>query len=144
MSEHSPNPSEKKQFLGLIVNKTVFYPSLILVILSVVLAIIFSDAAESSFENAQRLVSEKGGWIYTIAVNAFIGFCLYMAFGKYGSIRLGGPQSKPEFKVLPWFAMLFSAGIGNGLVLFSIADPVRDFMNPPRLSADAAPTAIAQ
>ncbi len=144
MQEDPSNPTEKKQFMGLVVNKTVFYPSLILVVLSVVLAIIFADAAEVSFDNAQRLVSEKAGWIYTIAVNAFIGFCLYMAFGKYGSIRLGGPQSKPEFKVLPWFAMLFSAGIGNGLVLFSIADPVRDFMDPPRLAADAAPTAIAQ
>ena len=138
------NVTEKKQFLGLVVNKTVFYPSLILVMLSVLLAIIFADVAETSFDNAQRLVSEKAGWIYTIAVNAFIVFCLYLAFGKYGSIRLGGPQSKPEFKVLSWFAMLFSAGIGNGLVLFSIADPVRDFMDPPRLAANAPPTAIAQ
>ncbi len=92
----------------------------------------------------KELFHEKAGWVYTIAVNAFIVFCLYMAFGKFGSIRIGGPQAKPEFKVYAWFAMLFSTGIGNGLVLFSIADPVRDFMNPPRLSPNATPTAIAQ
>jgi len=144
MSKHSLNPSEKKASWGLIVHKPVFYPSLIIIILSVVLALLFSEQAQSSLENAQRIVSEKTGWIYTIAVNTFIVFCLYMAFGKYGSIRIGGPQAKPEFKVYAWFAMLFSTGIGNGLVLFSIADPVRDFMNPPRLSPDAPPGAIAQ
>jgi len=52
--------------------------------------------------------------------------------------------ARPEFKVPAWFAMLFSTGIGNGLVLFSIADPVRDFMDPPRLAASADPKAIAQ
>lgn len=144
MSKKSLNPSEKKTFKGLIVHKPVFYPSLIIIILSVVLALMFSEQAQSSFENAQNIVSQKAGWIYTIAVNVFIIFCLYMAFGKYGSIRIGGPQARPEFKVSAWFAMLFSTGIGNGLVLFSIADPVRDFMNPPRLPADADPTAIAQ
>jgi len=144
MSKHSLNPSEKKASWGLIVHKPVFYPSLIIIVLSVVLALLFSEQAQSSLENAQRIVSEKTGWIYTIAVNTFIVFCLYMAFGKYGSIRIGGPQAKPEFKVYAWFAMLFSTGIGNGLVLFSIADPVRDFMNPPRLSPDSPPGAIAQ
>ena len=144
MPEKLQDLNEKKPFLGLIVNKKVFYPSLFIVVVSVVLAMLFSGQAQSSFENAQRIVAEKGGWVYTISVNAFIIFCLFMAFGKYSSIRLGGPKAKPEFKVHAWFAMLFSAGIGNGLVLFSIADPVRDFMNPPRLAADAAPTAIAQ
>ena len=144
MPEKLQDLHKKKPFLGLIVNKKVFYPSLLIVVVSVILAMLFSGQAQSSFENAQRIVAEKGGWIYTISVNAFIIFCLFMAFGKYSSIRLGGPKAKPEFKVHAWFAMLFSAGIGNGLVLFSIADPVRDFMNPPRLAADAAPTAIAQ
>jgi len=143
MAKQSLNPSEKKGF-RLIVHNPVFYPSLIIIILSVVLAVIFNEQAQKSFENAQNIVSQKTGWIYTIAVNTFIVFCLYMAFGKYGSIRIGGPLAKPEFKVSAWFAMLFSTGIGNGLVLFSIADPVRDFMNPPRLPADADPTAIAQ
>ena len=144
MAKRSLDPSDKKPFLGLIVHKPVFYPSLIIVILSVVLALVFREQAQSSLENAQKIVSDKSGWIYTIAVNTFIVFCLYMAFGKFGSIRIGGPQAKPEFKVYAWFAMLFSTGIGNGLVLFSIADPVRDFMNPPRLPANAPPGAIAQ
>src|SRR5690606_8885364 len=109
-----------------------------------VLAVIFNEQAQTSFENAQNIVSQKAGWVYTIAVNVFIIFCLYMAFGKYGSIRIGGPQARPVFIVTVVFAMPFSTGIGNGLVLFSIAEPVRDFMVPPRLPAGADPKAIAQ
>ncbi len=144
MPKTSLNASEKKNFLGLIVHGPVFYPALIIVIMSVVLALIFTEQAQSSLENLQKIVSEKGGWIYTISVNIFILFCLYLAFGKYGSVRIGGPKARPEFKVTAWFAMLFSTGIGNGLVLFSIADPVRDFMDPPRLSPGTDPSAIAQ
>ena len=144
MSESKSNTSVFNKIPKLVIHQPVFYPALITIILSVVLALIFTDQAQSSFENVQNIVSEKGGWIYTLSVNAFIVFCIYMAFGKYGSIRIGGPEARPEFKSTAWFAMLFSTGIGNGLVLFSIADPVRDFMNPPRLSADADPTAIAQ
>jgi choline/glycine/proline betaine transport protein len=143
MSRDSSTPSEEKSF-RLIVHNPVFYPSLIIIALSVVLAVVFNEQAERSFEHAQNIVSQKAGWVYTIAVNVFIIFCLYAAFGKYGSIRIGGPLARPEFKVPAWFAMLFSTGIGNGLVLFSIADPVRDFMDPPRLAVGADPKAIAQ
>lgn len=144
MSKNSMNSNEGKTFSGLYVNKPVFYPAIIIIVLSVVLALLFSEQAQSSLEGLQNIVSEKGGWVYTISVNAFIIFCLYLAFGKYGAVRIGGPKARPEFNGIAWFAMLFSTGIGNGLVLFSIADPVRDFMNPPRLAADANPTAIAQ
>src|SRR5690606_26706630 len=117
MSQQSSNPSGKKSF-RLIVHNPVFYPSLIIIALSVVLAVIFNEQAQASCENAQNIVSQRAGWVYTRAVTIFIIFCLYVAFGKYGSIRIGGPLAKPEFKVPAWFAMLFSTGIGNGLVLF--------------------------
>lgn len=144
MSENKSSNSFLSKIPKLVIHKPVFYPALITIVLSVVFALIFSEQSQRSLENVQNIVSQKGGWIYTLSVNAFIIFCIYMAFGKYGSIRLGGPEARPEFKSTAWFAMLFSAGIGNGLVLFSIADPVRDFVNPPRLSADADPTMIAQ
>ena len=131
------------KFLGLVVNKTVFFSSIAVVILSVGFTLIFEKEAEHYFRIAQTAVSAHGGWIYTLAVNLFIVFCLFMAFSKFGSIRIGGKKAKPEFSLWAWFAMLFSAGIGNGLVLFSIADPVRDFLNPPRL-AGQEPALIAQ
>mgnify|MGYP002735393858 CR=1 FL=1 len=131
------------KFLGLVVNKTVFLSALFVIILSIGFTLIFEEQADQYFGAAQAYVSNHGGWIYTLSVNLFIVFCLYIAFSKFGSIRLGGKKSKPEFSRWAWFAMLFSAGIGNGLVLFSIADPVRDFLNPPRL-AGQEPALIAQ
>ncbi len=130
-------------FLGLVVNKTVFLAVIAVIVFSVSFTLVFKEQADYYFGVAQTYVSAHGGWIYTLAVNIFIVFCLYMAFGKYNHIRIGGPTSEPEFSLGAWFSMLFSAGIGNGLVLFSIADPVRDFLNPPRL-AGQDPALIAQ
>lgn len=130
-------------FLGLVVNKTVFFSAIAVVIFSVGFTLVFKEEANYYFGMAQTAVSAHGGWIYTLSVNLFIVFCLYMAFSKFGAIRIGGKKAKPEFSLWAWFAMLFSAGIGNGLVLFSIADPVRDFLNPPRL-AGQEPALIAQ
>ncbi|MFB9055791.1 BCCT family transporter [Mariniflexile ostreae] len=130
-------------FLGLVINKTVFFSAIAVVIFSIGFTLIFEKEAERYFAIAQDFVSAHGGWIYTLAANLFIIFCLYMAFGKFGGIRIGGEKAKPEFSLWAWFAMLFSAGIGNGLVLFSIADPVRDFLNPPRLAGED-PALIAQ
>lgn len=130
-------------FLGLIINKTVFFSAIAVVICSIGFTLIFEEEADYYFGIAQTFVSAHGGWIYTLTVNLFIVFCLYMAFSKFGTIRIGGKKAKPEFSMWAWFAMLFSAGIGNGLVLFSIADPVRDFLNPPRLAGEE-PALIAQ
>ncbi|TXE07758.1 BCCT family transporter [Gelidibacter salicanalis] len=131
------------RFLGLVVNKTVFLTAIAAIIFTVGFTLIFEEQADYYFGMAQTFVSAHGGWIYTLVVNLFIVFCLYMAFSKFGKIRIGGHKAKPEFSLWAWFAMLFSAGIGNGLVLFSIADPVRDFLNPPRL-AGHEPALIAQ
>ncbi|MDX1362985.1 BCCT family transporter [Arenibacter latericius] len=134
---------KSSKILGLVVNKTVFLSATLILIASILFTLIFEEEADYYFGIAQTYVSAHGGWIYTLSVNLFIIFCLYMAFGKFGKVRIGGKNSKPEFSIWAWFAMLFSAGIGNGLVLFSIADPVRDFLNPPRL-AGAEPALIAQ
>ena len=140
----STNKTPRIKKTGLVVHKPVFIPTLIIIIVSVTLALLFHEQSEATFNRMQNFVSEKGGWIYTLSVNAFIIFCLYLAFGKYGNVRIGGPNAKPEFKGPAWFAMLFSAGIGNGLVLFSIADPVRDFISPPRLGPETDTALIAQ
>ena len=131
------------KFLGLLVNKTVFFAAMSILIAIVGFTLLFEEKASYYYNLAQTAVSAHGGWMYTLAVNLFIVFCLYMAFGKFGSVRIGGSKAKPEFSLWAWFAMLFSAGIGNGLVLFSIADPVRDFLNPPRLAGEN-PAIIAQ
>ncbi|MDT0293797.1 BCCT family transporter [Mesonia ostreae] len=135
------DPTSK--FLGLVVNKTVFFAAIAIIICSVVFTLVFEADAERYFGIAQDYVADKGGWIYTLSVNIFIVFCIYIALSKFGKIKIGGANAKPEFNRWSWFAMLFSAGVGNGLVLFSIADPVRDFIRPPRLAGEE-PALIAQ
>lgn len=143
MDSKTGDKESNSKFLGLTVNKRVFFLTAAIIFLTLLFTLLFEKQADYYFELAQSYVSSHGGWIYTIAVNIFIVFCFYIAFSKYGKIRIGGKNAQPEFSIWAWFAMLFSAGIGNGLVLFSIADPVRDFLNPPRLEG-AAPVDIAQ
>ncbi|MGO1751191.1 MAG: BCCT family transporter [Psychroflexus sp.] len=143
MSIKFSREDQSTKFLGLVVNKTVFLATIAVIISSVVFTLVFQSEAEYYFNIAQDYVSTHGGWIYTLAVNLFIVFCIYVALSKYGNIRIGGKGAKPDFNLWSWFAVLFSAGIGNGLVLFSIADPVRDFLDPPRLAGEKS-SLIAQ
>lgn len=123
--------SDKKTSLGLEVNGPVFWTSIIFLVISITLTLIFRDSAERVFADIQTAITSNAGWLFIISVNIFLAFCLYMAFGKYGSIRLGGPNAKPEFSTSSWFAMLFSAGMGIGLLFWSIGEPINHLQTPP-------------
>ncbi|MCW3481858.1 BCCT family transporter [Neisseriaceae bacterium JH1-16] len=71
------------------------------------------------------------GWFYLLTVFGFLVFALYLAFGRFGHIRLGKEDEEPEFSRGSWFAMLFSAGMGIGLVFWGVAEPVSHFGTPP-------------
>jgi choline/glycine/proline betaine transport protein len=108
--------SDTKKSLGLEVNGPVFWTSIIILIISITLVLVFREGAVAFFSDIQSAVTSSMGWLFILSVNIFVGFCLYMAFGKFGDIRLGGKEAKPEFSTSSWFAMLFSAGMGIGLV----------------------------
>lgn len=74
---------------------------------------------------------DKFGWFYLLAAATFLVFCLFLIFSKYGNIRLGGDDEKPEYSNITWFAMLFSAGMGIGLVFWGVAEPVSHYYAPP-------------
>ena len=122
---------ERKSIFGLNVNGPVFFTSTIIIILSIALTLIFREQAEGYFTDIQEFVANTGGWFFVLCVNIFLIFVLYLAFSKFGDIRIGGKDAKPEFKTLSWFAMLFSAGMGIGLLFWSIAEPMTHFMTPP-------------
>ncbi|WP_335871792.1 glycine betaine uptake BCCT transporter [Bacillus sp. 2205SS5-2] len=71
------------------------------------------------------------GWFYQLSATFFLIFALYLIFSKYGKIKLGKDEDKPEFKRATWFAMLFSAGMGIGLLFFGVSEPISHFANPP-------------
>ncbi|MCA0756250.1 BCCT family transporter [Paenibacillus sp. N4] len=89
---------------------------------------------------------EKFGWFYLLAMFGFLIFSFALAFGKYGGYKLGKDDDEPEFSLLAWFAMLFSTGMGIGLVFWGIAEPLSHFLTPPEGvsggSAEAARVAM--
>ncbi|WP_018247499.1 glycine betaine uptake BCCT transporter [Orenia marismortui] len=111
-------------------DNNVFYISLIITFIVVIWGIFdpggFANVTSSVFE---FLVS-KFGWFYLLSMFIFVIFAIGIAFSKYGRIKLGSDDSKPEYSNISWFAMLFSAGMGIGLVFWGVAEPLNHFINP--------------
>ena len=117
------------------IHKPVFWPSVILITILIVGTLWAGEAAEEVFETIRVAITDWASWLFVGAVNIFIGFALYFAFSKYGSIRLGGEDAEPDFSTMAWFAMLFSAGMGIGLMFFAVAEPMWHLLYPPHAEA---------
>jgi choline/glycine/proline betaine transport protein len=83
------------------------------------------------FEAALAWIATRFGWFYTLSVAFFLGFVIWLALSRHGDVRLGPDDARPEFGTLSWFAMLFSAGMGIGIVFFGVAEPILHFEAPP-------------
>ncbi len=121
--------SDKKYFD---VDGPVFWPAATLIVVFIAVTLIIGKPMEKIFSVIQDNISDYGGWFFILSVNFFLFFVLYIAFSKYGKIRLGGTRSKPEFSMGAWFAMLFSAGMGIGILFWSVAEPINHFIHPPQ------------
>ena len=106
------------------ITPAVFWPSLIIVGAFAIFGIFFPDAADTALSSAQGWIVATFGWWYMAVVAAFIVFVLAISFSKYGKIKLGGPNDKPEFGTMSWFTMLFSAGMGVGLIFYGTGEPL--------------------
>ena len=113
------------------VDPWVFWPSAILIVLFIGITLTVGEPMELVFAGIQDSISEYGGWFFILSVNFFLIFSLSIAFSKFGNIRIGGRLAKPEFKKASWFAMLFSAGMGIGILFWSVGEPVLHYVNPP-------------
>ena len=120
--------SSKKYFD---VDSLVFWPAAIVIVFFIAITLFVGEPMDKVFASIQQSISNFGGWFFVLSVNIFLFFVIYIAFSKYGKIRLGGPASKPEFSTGAWFAMLFSAGMGIGILFWSVGEPINHFINPP-------------
>ncbi|RXJ83909.1 BCCT family transporter [Arcobacter cloacae] len=111
--------------------KPVFIPSVIFIIALVSFTILSPQLANEVFTDARNFVADKFGWLYMLGVGIFTLFALFLAVSPFGKFRLGPDQSKPTYSNLSWFAMLFSAGMGIGLMFWSVAEPVMHYVSPP-------------
>ncbi|MVW85714.1 BCCT family transporter [Pseudomonas sp. PB101] len=121
------SPAKPKSTL----NPPVFYTSAILILLLVLYAVVFQTQAQSQFDNIQRWINTNASWFYILSVALILISVVFLAVSRYGDIKLGPDHSVPDYRNSSWFAMLFSAGMGIGLMFFGVAEPVMHFTSPP-------------
>ena len=109
---------------GMDLHNPVFLLSAMAVLIFVVGSLMFPESAKESFDGAKGWSIDNFDWLFLVAGNIFVVFCIALIFLPVGRIRLGGVDARPEFSNLSWFAMLFAAGMGIGLMFWSVAEPV--------------------
>lgn len=120
----------------------VFIISLALTGIFIIWGALTPDNLESVSSNIQGFLQENFGWFYLIAASVILLFVIYLAFSKFGQIKLGADDEEPEYHTISWIAMLFSAGMGIGLVFWGVAEPVSHYFVPPTGDGETAEAAI--
>ncbi|WP_219636858.1 BCCT family transporter [Streptomyces sp. AJS327] len=90
-----------------------------------------TDSLESVSTRMLNETMHNGGWAFVLAASGFVIFALWLAFSRYGKITLGKEGEKPEFRTVSWIAMMFSAGMGIGLMFYGVNEPLTHFADPP-------------
>lgn len=122
-------------------NPPVFYSAAGLIIVILLFAAVVPDTANTWFQAIQAAIIENGSWFYVLAVAIILISVLYLGFSKMGAIKLGPDHSEPDYSKITWFSMLFSAGMGIGLMFFGVAEPVMHFLAPPVAEAGSVEAA---
>lgn len=112
-------------------NPPVFYTSAALILALVLFTVLLQEEAQSLFNHVQQWIITNASWFYVLAVALILISVVFLAVSRYGDIKLGPDHSRPDYRNTTWFAMLFSAGMGIGLMFFGVAEPVMHFTTPP-------------
>ncbi|MFG6138699.1 BCCT family transporter [Halomonas sp. B23F22_10] len=115
---------DNKQMMGLDFHNPVFPLSALAILGFILYALVYPDAANTQLGAARGFAIEHFDWLFMIAGNAFVVLCLALIVLPLGRIRLGGPGARPDHSLVSWFSMLFAAGMGIGLMFWSVAEPV--------------------
>jgi len=110
--------------IGFDIHNPVFVISGITSVVFVLLTMIFPDQAGAVFLAVRNFATTKLDWMFMIIVNFFVIFCIVLIFLPMSKVRLGGEDAVPEYSYPAWFAMLFAAGMGIGLLFFGVLEPV--------------------
>src|SRR5690606_4337743 len=132
-STGAPQPAPRARL-----SKPVFVPAVIVIVAALGFATWFGARygaeAGAAFTALRDAIGTNVGWWYIVVVTAMLAFCLWAALSKVGNIRLGRDDERPEFSSYSWFAMLFSAGMGIGLVFSGVSEPLTHLYNPPAVA----------
>lgn len=95
----------------------------------VIFTVLNVELASNVYGTIRGWIESGLGWYYITAMTGMFFLCVYLMFSKWGNIRLGDDDSRPEFSNFSWFSMLFSAGVGIGILFFGVAEPIFYFDN---------------
>nr|WP_243434879.1 MULTISPECIES: BCCT family transporter [unclassified Pseudomonas] len=112
-------------------NPVVFYGSTVLILVLTAALILFPDSAGAVLNRTQAWLSHSFGWYYMLAIGSYLFFVLWVAFSRYGQLKLGADHEKPDFSYGAWAGMLFSSGIGISLLYFAASEPIDHLYHPP-------------
>lgn len=126
-----------------IVERWVFWPAAVLVTVFASFALLAPKAAEAMFSTIQSNIVNSFNWYYVLITSFFVVFSLFLGFSRFGDIKLGHDDDEPEFSLMAWFALLFAAGMGIGLVFYGVTEPLSHFANP-RPGVSGTPSELAQ
>jgi len=121
----------------------VFFVAIVIVVAMVALGILAPDGLDRVTGVVHTYIIDHFGWGYLLATFFFLAFSLYVAFSRYGRIKLGADEEKPQYSYFAWFSMLFAAGMGIGLIFWSVAEPMGHYLNPPEHIASGSGDAAA-
>jgi len=116
---------------GFMVDRSVFGPATLVLALLVLGTALAPDASEALFQRVQEAVVRYASWYYVLVVAVVLMSILLFSLSRFGDIKLGPDHSEPDYSAISWFAMLFAAGMGIGLMFFGVAEPVMHFLQPP-------------
>lgn len=94
--------------------------------------------AASTMQSLVLWVGDNLGWIYVVTVTIVIGFVIWVAFSREGSVRLGPDHSRPQYRLVTWVAMLFAAGVGIDMLFYSVTGPISHYITPPNADPQSA------
>lgn len=121
----------------------VFYVSVALSLFIALAGALDGDSFAQFTLSLLNFISEEFAWLYLVVMLLFVLFCMGIAFSRFGAIRLGPDDSEPEYRTISWFAMLFCAGMGVGLVFWGISEPLSHYAMPAASITPGTPEAAA-
>ena len=108
----------------------IFWISIALVSLFIIWGAFFPDNVGNVLSVINNYISNNFGWFYLLVTTGFVILALFLIFGPYGKMKLGKPDEEPEYSYFTWFAFLFTAGMGVGLVFYGVTEPLSHYYNP--------------
>ena len=127
-------PPQKPQNLIGLMNMRLFLPTALPLLTAIALGFIFKEEFGQAVGDVLSWTLAKFGWFYTMGSTFLLAVTLWAGFSKYGGVRLGGPEAKPEMSFFTWFAIALTSGIAIGICFFGVAEPMSHYLTPPVFS----------